>query len=209
MQQVAGTLPCQRAEQVLVARRPTPALRLLRLIVVFDTQVGVLTQLVAYMRRGEQVKLDAGGGRAVRVQRDQHLGHAFVSTRLRHHLQHETQTVPIDEELLGGEVGRVGEPGGELLGGCVGRGAEAQGFEKAGTGRRGAWRRRCCCVGGAHGWCSQSVLSAGAGSGGSKESNSVEGRCSGNGLCGICDGVASLPSTATGLTVFGGGRSGA
>ena len=45
-----------------------------------------------------------------------HLGHPLVGTGLRHDLQQEADAVPVDEEPFVGQVGGVGQPGGELLG---------------------------------------------------------------------------------------------
>jgi hypothetical protein len=61
------------------------------------------------------VELDAGGGRAVGIQRDEDLDHAIVSSRLRHDLQQEADAVAIDEELFFVEVGDVGQPTGKLV----------------------------------------------------------------------------------------------
>jgi len=77
------------------------------------------------------VELDARARRAVGVQRDQHLSHAFIRARLRHDLQHEAQAIAVDEDLFIGEVGGVGQPRCELLCRCVRRCAKAHGFEQA------------------------------------------------------------------------------
>jgi hypothetical protein len=130
LQQVLDALAGELAEQVSVAGRAAPLFGLLGLIVILDPQVGVLAQLAAHLRRGEQVELDAGAGRAVGVERDQHFRHALVGARLRHQFEHDAHAVAVDENLLGGEIGGIGQPVGELFGRCVGR------FAK---GKRGAW----------------------------------------------------------------------
>ena len=115
-QQVLHALARELAEQVLVGHRPPKGAGLLGLVLVLHAQVGVLAQLVADVRRGEQVELQAGVRRAVGVERNQHLSHALVGARLRHHFQKKAHAVAVHEELLFGEVGRVGQPAGELFG---------------------------------------------------------------------------------------------
>ncbi len=116
LQQVADALAGEFPEQVPVACRPAPLLSLLRLILVLDAQVGVVAQLGAHLGRAEQVKLDAGAGRAVGIERDQDFRHALVGARLRHEFEHDAHAVAVDEDFFGGEIGGIGQPVGELLG---------------------------------------------------------------------------------------------
>ena len=200
LEQMAHALACEAVEQVVVAGRAAPVLGLFGLVGVFDAQVGVATELVAQMRGREQVELDAGAGRAGRVQRDQHLGHALVGAGLRHHLQHEAEAVAVHEQLLGGEVRGIREPGGELFGRAVHRLAEA---EQRRTGRRamlGGFER--------HDRGPQSLLSMRA-AGGTRPGNGLS---ADGGLGPLIrlggSALRSFPSLAD-AAPLGGGRSGA
>ena len=97
-------------------RRAAPLFGLLGLILILNPQVGIVLQLGAYLGRGEQMELDSGAGRAVGVERDQNFRHALVGAGLRHQFEHEAQAVAVHEDLLGGEIGGVGQPVGKLLG---------------------------------------------------------------------------------------------
>jgi hypothetical protein len=116
LQQVADALAGELPEQVAVAGRAAPSFGLFGLGRVLDPQVGIAAQGLAHLGRGEKVELDAGAGRAVGVERDQDFRHALVGAGLGHEFQQETHAVAVHENLLGGEVGGVGQPVCELLG---------------------------------------------------------------------------------------------
>jgi hypothetical protein len=126
LQQVVDALAGQFAEQVFVARRAAPLFGLLGLILILDPQIGVLAQLAAHLRRGEEMELDTGAGRAIGVERNQHFRHPLVGPRLRHQFEHDAHAVAVHKNLLGGEIARVGQPVGELFGRCVRRLAEGK-----------------------------------------------------------------------------------
>jgi hypothetical protein len=136
-EQMGRALPGESPVEVVIARGTPPAMGLLGLVHVFDAEVRVAAQLLMNVRRAEEVELQTGSGRAVRIERDQDLGHALVGPRLGHHFQHEAQAVAVHEEAFRCEIGGVGQPGGELLRGRVGLPTEQEVARSFPVGARG------------------------------------------------------------------------